>query len=120
MADKGQRGVTDNSAPASYLHRKARKTGVSLHPAVAHMADIKAKQQGYKSRSAYLAGLVVYDMYCGQKHNVTSILMNGPADLQEQVFAELLANPNGKGSSWFKHRIEEIIAERTLKSPKLT
>ena len=103
-------GVTGVTADETYSHLKAKKTGVSLHPAVARMADIKRKEQGYPSRSAYLAALVVYDMYCGQKHQLTAELMNSPIDLQEAVFAEVLANP-GKETSWFKHRIEEIVRE---------
>lgn len=105
-------GNTGNTADTFYSHQKARKTGVSLHEAVARMADKKWREQGYKSRSAYLSGLVVFDYYCGQKHKLTAELMNSPLDLQEKVFAEVLANP-GKETSWFKHRIEEIIKEQT-------
>jgi hypothetical protein len=83
-----------------------------MHAAVAKMADVRAKQEGYKSRSAYLAGLVVFDVYCGQKHKLTSELMSQDLQTQEAVFAEVLANP-GKETSWFKHRIEEIIKERS-------
>lgn len=101
-------GVTGTTNPASYSHKKARKTGVSLHAAVARMADIKRKEQGYPSRSAYIAGLIVYDFYCGQKHTLTAQLMNEDLETQEAVFAEVLAHP-GKETSWFKHRIEEII-----------
>jgi PAS domain S-box-containing protein len=74
------------------------------------MADLKWAEQGYRSRSAYIAGLIVFDTYCGQKHNLTVELMNGPIDLQEKVFAEVLENP-GKATSWFKHRIEEIARD---------
>jgi hypothetical protein len=84
-----------------------------MHPAVRRMADIKAKEQGYKSRSAYIAGLVVYDMYCGQPHKLTVELMNGPVDMQEKVFAEVLAHP-GKPTSWFKHRLEEVAKAATI------
>lgn len=101
-------GVTGTTGEGDYSHLKAKKTGVSLHPAVARMADIRAREQGYKSRSAYLAGLVVFDIYCGQKHHLTAELMNSPIEIQEAVFAEVLANP-GKETSWFKHRIQEII-----------
>ncbi len=103
-------GVTGTTAPEDYSHRKAKKTGVSLHQAVAAMADRKWREQGYKSRSAYLSGLVVFDYYCGQKHQLTAELMNQDLETQEAVFAEVLAHP-GKETSWFKHRIEEIIAE---------
>lgn len=75
------------------------------------MADLKWREQGYKSRSAYLSGLVVFDFYCGQKHALTAELMNSPLELQEKVFAEVLENP-GKETSWFQHRIEEIIRDR--------
>jgi PAS domain S-box-containing protein len=98
-----------DTVPENYSHLKSKKGGISLHPAVRKMADLKQSEQGYKSRSAYIAGLVVYDMYCGQKHNLTVELMNGPIELQEKVFAELLEHP-GKETSWFKHRIEEIAA----------
>lgn len=101
--------------PENYSHLKAKKGGVSLHPAVRKMADLKWAEQGYKSRSSYIAGLVVYDMYCGQKHNLTVELMNGPIELQEKVFAEVLENP-GKATSWFKHRIEEIAREHRRRS----
>lgn len=96
----------------SYSHLKSKKTGVSLHQAVAQMADMKMREQGYKSRSAYLAGLVVFDMYCGQPHKLTAELMRQDLETQEAVFAEVLANP-GKETSWFKHRIEEIIKEKS-------
>lgn len=99
-----------DTVPENYSHLKSQKGGVSLHPAVRKMADLKWAEQGYKSRSAYIAGLVVYDMYCGQKHNLTVELMNGPIALQEKVFAEVLENP-GKETSWFQHRIEEIARE---------
>jgi len=98
----------------NYSHQKSQKGGISLHPAVRKMADIKRVEQGYKSRSAYIAGLVVYDMYCGQQHNLTVELMNGPIELQEAVFAELLEHP-GKETSWFKHRIEEIAKSESAK-----
>ena len=104
-------GGTGVTADTSYSHKKSRKTGVSLHAAVARMADLKWKEQGYPSRSAYLAGLVVFDFYCGQKHRLTAELMNEDLEIQEAVFAEVLANP-GKETSWFKHRIEEIIKQR--------
>jgi hypothetical protein len=104
-------GTTGNTGDTFYSHLKAKKTGVSLHQAVAQMADKKWREQGYKSRSAYLSGLVVFDYYCGQKHKLTAELMNSPLDLQEKVFAEVLAHP-GKETSWFKHRIEEIIKEQ--------
>lgn len=105
-------GNTGTTGDENYSHQKAKKTGVSLHQAVARMADKKWREQGYKSRSAYLSGLVVFDFYCGQKHQLTAELMNSPLELQEKVFAEVLANP-GKETSWFKHRIEEIIKEQT-------
>jgi hypothetical protein len=106
-------GVTGNDGAQSYSHLKAKKTGVSLHQAVALMADRKWREQGYKSRSAYLSGLVVFDYYCGQKHRLTAELMNQDLETQEAVFAEVLAHP-GKETSWFKHRIEEIISERSI------
>lgn len=106
-------GVTGVTGDGSYAHLKAKKTGVSLHQAVARMADKKWREQGYKSRSAYLSGLVVFDYYCGQKHRLTAELMNQDLETQEAVFAEVLAHP-GKETSWFKHRIEEIIKERSF------
>ena len=100
-----------NTDAESYSHRKALKTGLSLHQAVARMADLRYKEEGYPSRSGYLAGLVVFDFYCGHKHWLTAKLMKEPLYIQEKVFAELLENRQQQ-STWFEHRIQEIITER--------
>jgi hypothetical protein len=91
------------------------KGGVSLHPAVRKMADTRKSEENYKSLAAYIAGLIVFDYYCGRKHWLTAQLMHEPIDIQEKVFAELLEHRKEQ-STWFEHRIEEIVKERDISS----
>lgn len=104
-------GVTGDTGPNSYSQLKAEKGGVSLHPAVKKMAKVRCDEENYTSKSAYIAGLIIYDFYCGRKHWLTAQLMREPIEIQEKVFAELLEHRK-KQSTWFEHRIEEIVAER--------
>jgi CRISPR/Cas system-associated protein Cas10 (large subunit of type III CRISPR-Cas system) len=99
-------GVTGATKVETYSHRKAVKGGVSLHPAVRKMADTRKSEENYRSLAAY---------YCGRKHWLTAQLMHEPIDIQEKVFAELLEHRKEQ-STWFEHRIEEIVKERDVSS----
>jgi PAS domain S-box-containing protein len=112
LPEQPEGGVTGGT---SFLNLKATKGGVSLHPAVRKMAAIRAEEENYRGVSTFISGLIVFDYFCGRPHLITAKLMKEPIAVRERIFAELLANP-GKQSSWFEHRIEEIIDER---HPKL-
>jgi hypothetical protein len=90
---------------------KSTKLGLSLPDPLVTMADERAKQEGYPSRSAYIAGLILFDYYCGRRHWLTAQLMNEPKEILDRVIQEVIENP-GRSSSWFEHRIEELMKER--------
>jgi PAS domain S-box-containing protein len=79
------------------------------------MAAVRAEEENYRGVSTFISGLIVFDYFCRRPHLITAKLMKEPIAVREKIFAELLANP-GKQTSWFEHRIEEIIDER---HPKL-
>jgi hypothetical protein len=86
ISEQPTAGVTD------FLHLKATKGGVSLHPAVRKMAAIRADEEIYRSVSAYISGLIVFDFFCRRPHLITSKLMKEPIAVRERIFAELLAS----------------------------
>ncbi len=70
----------------------------------------------YPSTSAYIVGLILFDLHSRRPHQLTAELMREPQWARDQVIAEIVAAflaGEQKPGGWFEHRVEEIVAERT-------
>jgi len=82
------------------------------------LVDRRVREERYPSISAYLVGLVLFDLYARKPHLLTGSLMREPQWLRDQVIAELVRDfddPESKPGGWFEHRIEELIAQQREK-----
>jgi hypothetical protein len=78
------------------------------------LVDRRVKEERYPSISAYLVGLVLFDLYARRPHLLTGTLMREPQWLRDQVIAELVRDfddPESKPGGWFEHRVEELIEQ---------
>lgn len=78
----------------------------------------RIREEKYPSVSAYIVGLVLFDLYSRRPHLMTSTLMREPQWLRDQAIAELVEafHNGGKGGlGWFEKRIDELIEERKAK-----
>ncbi|HWL51718.1 MAG TPA: hypothetical protein VNQ90_04745 [Chthoniobacteraceae bacterium] len=89
---------------------KSEKITLSLPEAIAEMAKIRKEKEGYPSMSAYVAGLILFDYYCGRAHWLTARLMRESREMRDLVIQEILENP-GRETSWIDHVIEEKVKE---------
>jgi len=85
------------------------------------LVDQRVREERYPSISAYLVGLVLFDLYARKPHLLTGSLMREPQWLRDKVIAELVRDfddPGTKPGGWFEHRIEELIAEQQREGKK--
>ncbi len=90
--------------------QKNVKITLSLPATIVEMARIRAEKEGYPSLSAYVAGLALFDYYCGRTHWLTARLMRESREMRDVVIQEILENP-GRETSWIEHVIEEKVKE---------
>ena len=64
---------------------------MKLPPDLEALAELRAKETGYKSWGAYLKGLLRYDALCRSTHSVTIAWSELPLEDQDKVDAKLLA-----------------------------
>jgi Arc/MetJ-type ribon-helix-helix transcriptional regulator len=79
------------------------------------LVDRRVREERYPSISAYLVGLVLFDLYARKPHLLTGSLMREPQWLRDKVIAELVRDfddPETKPGGWFEHRLEELIAQK--------
>jgi hypothetical protein len=92
----------------------SKNKSLRLPPDLGDAVEIRADQLGYRNFTAYVLGLIRYDMMVQGGHTVTLPLSNAkPADL-DRLDAELLERcRTGKGirGQWLEKVIAEIAGE---------
>jgi hypothetical protein len=81
------------------------------------LIDRRMRDEKYPSLSAYIVGLILFDLYARRKHLMTAELMRQPQWVRDQIIQELVENfdkPDTRPGSWFEHRIEELVAQNKL------
>ncbi len=97
---------------------KAVRVAATFPFLIADLMRRRAKELGYRSVSAYLLGLVLFDLWCKKPHALTLQVANDDRpEMREAVFREIADGYDepAKPSSYFEHRLEELareIAER--------
>jgi Arc/MetJ-type ribon-helix-helix transcriptional regulator len=94
---------------------KPFRVTANLPGEIQELVDRRVKEEKYPSVSAYVVGLVLFDLHVRRRHLLTGELMREPQWLRDQVIAELVRDFDkleGKPGSWFEHRIEELLQQR--------
>lgn len=103
------------------------RLNVSVPNVLLPLVKLRAREERYKSGSAYISGLVIYDLKCRAPHpkkvphHKTSPLLRQPDYIRNLVFAQLAKDFGKKTRKWPKGiegRIEELIAEYKKDPPK--
>ncbi len=86
----------------------------NLPAEVEPLVERRIKEEKYHSVSAYIVGLILFDLYARRPHLLTSSLMSEPQWVRDQVIAELVRDFDDpeKARGWFEIRIEELMEER--------
>lgn len=94
---------------------KPFRVTTNLPGEIQELVERRVREERYPSVSAYLVGLVLFDLYARRPHLLTGTLMREPVWLRDQVIAELVRDfddPDTKPGGWFEHRIEELIQQQ--------
>lgn len=101
---------------------KAARVTANLPGEITELVERRVREEKYPSTSAYLVGLVLFDLYAKRPHLLTACLMREPQWVRDQVIAEVVRdfdNPAAHAPGWFEHRIEELIQERRRRDETL-
>jgi hypothetical protein len=98
--------------PASALHFT-----VSVPDELGSLIKRRVAEEGYHSRSAYIAGLIIWDCYFRHEHKLTGELMREPQWVRDEVLAELVADfeklPEDKRhGGWIEKRIIALLKKK--------
>lgn len=97
---------------------KPFRVTANLPGEIQELVDRRVKEERYPSVSAYLVGLVLFDLYARRPHLLTGSLMREPQWLRDQIIAELVRDfdsAEAKPGGWFEHRIEELLQQQRTK-----
>ena len=100
---------------------KPFRVTANLPGEIQDLIERRVREEKYPSLSAYLIGLVLFDLYARKPHLLTGTLMREPQWLRDQVIAELVRDFDDAGAKpggWFEHRIEELIEQRHREGKK--
>ena len=78
----------------------------------------RVRDEKYPSESAYLVGLVLFDLHCRRPHLLTGVLMREPQWIRDKVIEELVRDfddPATRPGGWLEHRIEELVQQQKNK-----
>lgn len=78
------------------------------------LIEKRVRSEKYPSTSAYIVGLILFDLYARRPHLMTAPLMRQPQWLRDEVIEQLAKDyeEGNKPGGWFEHRIEDLIAAR--------
>jgi hypothetical protein len=86
--------------------------------AISDCVEARWKSLGYPSKSAYVVGLIIYDLMSLREHSVTVALALKPTADQDDIHREIARMYNlgerSIQSSWFKGLLREAVAEAGL------
>jgi hypothetical protein len=90
---------------------------------IQELVSRRIKDLRYPTDSAYVNGLVLFDLFCKRDHRLTAPLMREPQWVRDKVIEQLvqdfdkpdidLKRPGG----WFEERIQELVEEEKRKGP---
>lgn len=99
---------------------KSFRIGASVPGELKEAIEARVKAERYPSISAYVVGLIIFDLYCRRPHLMTGPLMRQPQWVRDEVIEQLLKDFNDpdakRGGGWFEHRIQELIEQRANKT----
>lgn len=111
---------TPPPAPTDGPQKTVRLVGY-IPGEVQSLVKRRIKEEKYTSESAYVNGLVIFDLMCRRKHKVTAELMRQPQWVRDEVIAQLVRDydkPDAdRPGGWFDRQIEERVAEALKKGP---
>jgi hypothetical protein len=91
---------------------KTFRVAANLPGEIEPLVQQRIKEERYPSLSAYIVGLVLFDIYAHRPHWLTASLMREPQWMRDEVIAELVRDfGTGKSPGWFEKRVPEIIEE---------
>lgn len=79
------------------------------------LVERRVRDEKYPSHSAYLVGLVLFDLHCRRPHLLTGTLMREPQWIRDTVIAELVRDfddPTTRPGGWLEHRIAELVQQQ--------
>jgi hypothetical protein len=95
---------------------KTFRAAANLPGEIQPLVAARVKEERYPSISAYITGLVLFDIYAHRPHWLTASLMREPQWVRDQVIAELVRDfDQEKTPGWFEKRVPEIMAELKAK-----
>lgn len=102
-------------------HLKPVRITVNIPAQLIPLVKTRMTEEHYHSASAYLVGLLLFDLVARSRHAITSTVMSDPPELQEKVFDEIVRdfnNTNRTDSGWFRHRVEEARRKESREKKK--
>lgn len=78
----------------------------------------RIEEEHYKGESAYVMGLILYDLFCRRPHRITSRLMAEPSWVRDKAIEQIIEDfkadrreGRAREDSWLDRRLKELIAE---------
>jgi hypothetical protein len=77
----------------------------------------RIKDLRYPTDSAYVNGLVLFDLFCKRDHRLTAPLMREPQWVRDKVIEQLVQDfdrpdaDHKRPGGWFEERIKEVVDE---------
>lgn len=100
---------------------KPYRVTVNLPRELEQIFKARVRELKYPSESAFLVGLVLFDLLSKRDHRLTGSLMREPQWSRDQFIAEVVKtyelDPGPKDDGWFDRTVKEIIAERMKLPP---
>lgn len=97
---------------------KRERMTANVPGALAALLPERIKHLGYHSKSDYIVGLIIFDIYCKQDHVLTAPLLKEPQWVVDAAISEIVKEfhlKDSKPRGWFAHRLQELVDEAKKK-----
>lgn len=99
----------------SHMALKSVRITAHIPGELKSLMDVRVREENYPSVSAYLAGLVVFDLHCRGPHVLFGPLMSEPIEIRDAVIAELVRDFDKpdleRGCEWLERRIADLVRQ---------
>lgn len=99
---------------ANYMALKPTRITANVPAELKDLIERRIKTEKYPSVSAYIVGLILFDLYCRRPHLMTGPLMRQPQFVRDEVIEQLVKDfeEGNRPGGWFEHRVQELIDRR--------
>lgn len=111
------------------FHMNYKRPSINIPSILREAVDQRIREAGYWSISAYVLGLIIFDLWCRRPHKLTAPIFILPPKYRDPIFEEAAAcylrgdsAERGTTPGWFEaiiaKEVEREIADREAKAKR--